>query len=183
MVNSWLSGCQQAERIFVDIEGLKDRQNKMLIKELAICKADGSFGSWILSAPYPFSYLPFQIRKQNKWITRNLHSIDWNDGLMPYRKMPQIFDTYIGKGMLVYVKGKEKGKLLEKKLPGRFVLDLEDIGCPPVDKISCSSFTTTIRCLHQHKNNRCALYKCHHYMDWFVSDWFQPSLTVTVDGQ
>jgi hypothetical protein len=168
----------QAERIFVDIECLKDIGNKLLIKELAICKPDGSLQSWIFSAPYSCSKFSNQIKRQNNWITNHLHGIAWNDGVIPFGKMPDIFNTFIIKGSLVYIKGKEKCQLLEKKLPGRFIFDLEEIGCPQVEKINPSPFM--VKCLHQHKNNRCALNKCTRYMNWFISDWLQLPLTVTV---
>jgi hypothetical protein len=135
-----------------------------VIKELAICKFDGSIQSWIFAPPFGSSLLSKDIRKQNRWITNNLHGIDWMDGFVHATKISDIFRDYIPKGSVVYVKGEEKCKVLRGKLNGRHVSNLEEIGCPRADKI----YGMEIQCLHSHpKTSRCALNKCLGYMNWF----------------
>jgi hypothetical protein len=124
--------------------------------------------------------LPREVRNQNRWITENLNGLEWSDGTVPLWKMKEIFTSNIAPGSIVYVKGREKCQLLKWKLPAqRYVFNLEDLGCPPAERIDF----TIMKCMNPHyclasnERNRCAQYKCIRYMNWFYKDYLRP-LTV-----
>jgi hypothetical protein len=164
--------------LFIDIECLKDRENKLMIKELAIAKLDGSLQSWIFAPPYSAQRLPKWVRKQNKWISNNLHHIDWEDGVLSPERINEIFDDYVPLGSLVYVKGQEKCHLLQSKLDGRHVKNLEDFDCPSAERIVDAD---PVKCLHGH-SKRCALSKCLRYLKWFRSNKLSPTVLAKYDN-
>ena len=52
-------------RVFVDIECLYDKENKLIVKEMALAKEDGSCQSWVFAAPHIYEELPEHVRNQN----------------------------------------------------------------------------------------------------------------------
>jgi hypothetical protein len=163
-------GGDTSSLFFVDVECLREINGRLLIKELCIAQQNGSCQTWLFTAPYSFYSLPRNVRKENQWITTHLNGIEWTDGNIPLCKLRDIFNQYIPHNSIVYVKGWEKSQLIQWKLPGRFVFNLEDIGCPPVSRIELA---TTTKCMHPHrcstgvKRNHCAQFKCVCFMHWF----------------
>jgi hypothetical protein len=173
-----LAGKQQQEIFFIDVECLRERDGRLLIKELCIAQCDGSFQTWLFMPPHSFSRLPRQIRSENRWISMYLNGIEWTDGTVPLWKMKDIFNSYIPHGSIVFVKGLEKSQLLEWKLPERHIYNLEDLGCPPAGRIELA----LTKCMHPHhcigdERNRCAQFKCARYMHWFHQEYLKRSST------
>jgi len=101
-------------KVFVDFECLHDKNNMLIIKELAIAKMDGSVQSWMFASPHPYDDLPQRIKCQNHWATTNLHKISWFDGDVAYTRLLDVLQKHIPTGSCVYVKGKEKASFLNK---------------------------------------------------------------------
>src|SRR6266478_5668392 len=101
-------------KVFVDMECLRDKNSKLIVKELAIAKLDGSIQSWMFAAPHPYDQLPQDIKYQNGWVAKNVHNMTWFDGEIPYHRLVPILQKHIPVGCRVYVKGTEKVKFFQE---------------------------------------------------------------------
>ncbi|KAL6417207.1 hypothetical protein ACFW04_012911 [Cataglyphis niger] len=110
--------------IIVDIQGFRDARAKFIPKEVAI---DAPFvGHWIMMPPHSFGKLPENVRRQNNWLTRNYHGIEWFDG----EANPKYFTSHLREitrhARYIYVRECEKACYL-RNLPSRDIYNLEDI--------------------------------------------------------
>lgn len=99
--------------MFLDVQGFKIENNKFIPKELAAY--DGyRICHYIFKPPFGLACLSPDALKQTKWLMRNHHCIDWNDGHTPLYKFSSIVTDITGKADSIYVKGCEKAAFLRK---------------------------------------------------------------------
>ena len=98
----------KSSKVFVDAQFLRDKNSKLVVKELAIVKLNGAVQSWMFAAPHQYDQLPQPIKYQNGWVAKNLHNMTWFDGEVPYHRLAPILMKCIPVGSRVYVKGTEK---------------------------------------------------------------------------
>lgn len=67
-------------------------------------------------SPYPMEYLSKKMQKTAWYLTNNHHLLSWNDGLIPYAKLPTIVMKLCEKIDLIYFKGLEKLLFFKKIL-------------------------------------------------------------------
>ncbi|KYN27633.1 hypothetical protein ALC57_02974 [Trachymyrmex cornetzi] len=83
-------------------------------------------GHWIMRPPYPFGELPERARRENNWLTRNYHGIEWFDGDVN----PIYFTIHLRAitrhARHIYTIGQEKSRYLSNLL-SRNVYNLEGI--------------------------------------------------------
>ena len=103
-------------RVFVDIECVHNKYNKLVIKELALAKLDGSSQSWVFTAPHVYEELPQHVRSVNSWLLNKHHGLSWFDGDVPICRLKHILAKHIPAGSEVYVKGSVKAALLGDKV-------------------------------------------------------------------
>ena len=167
--------CIKTMYFVVDVECLKSIDNHLLVKELGIAAGDNNTAkTWLFCPPHKFNLLPPPIRGQNRWITAHLHGMRWDHGLTKYHKLQEILNDHIPADSMVFIKGSEKTELLRPMLPGRQLVDLHDIGCPPIIKIKLEMPPIPKCCWTHHLfgnqfTNHCALYKCQVYRNWYRS--------------
>ena len=124
--------------VFVDVELFHDN----VVKELAFYNNE-RVDSYTFGPPYTFQSCSKEERKQNSWLTQNLHLIGWNAGQLPYTELTDVVVKYIHIDEF-YAKGTEKCKMLETIFPVEFT-NIEEFGCPKLGEISkdagkCRSF-------------------------------------------
>ncbi|KYN17798.1 hypothetical protein ALC57_09902, partial [Trachymyrmex cornetzi] len=67
--------------IVIDIQGFRDVEDNFIPKEVAVLAINATITEhWIMRPPYPFGELPKRARRENNWLTRNYHGIEWFDG-------------------------------------------------------------------------------------------------------
>ena len=111
----------------VDFQAYKQSRKEFVIKELAILKLGKKPSQYIFKPPCDWYNLPAKQRNENTWIKHNLLGIEWNNGGIPYEKIENILRPNLSHAKVIYVKGEQKVKWLEK-----FVKNVNDISfkCP-----------------------------------------------------
>ena len=97
-----------------DIQCVKNANNIDVRKEVAVVSVlDDYICNWILAPPYTSKKLPNNIKTTNKWLSRNKHGLEWEDGYITkpaltnhLREITKNFDK-------IFVRGNEKKKILE----------------------------------------------------------------------
>lgn len=125
--------------IVADVQFFKDKKNSFVPKEIALVSLKGDFSAhWIVSAVQRIESLPSEARKDNNWLSRHKHGLDYFDGSVTlkalYRTLSDIFKCV----EKIYVRGKEKW-LLFHKISTREVINLEyDKDCPSFENLPWS---------------------------------------------
>ena len=99
--------------LVIDVQCCKDAKGEFVPKEVAVVSIDGQhIAHWLVLPPYSAKKLPLNIRWENKCLRQSHHGIDWDEGFVTrsslYAHLQQLtkhFDK-------IYVRGKEKKKLL-----------------------------------------------------------------------
>lgn len=138
--------------MIVDVQGVVAVDGSFLVKELTAIAVDcTSFAHWLFKHPKIIK----GDAKTNSWLKKHLHGMDTRYGDVEYDELPRIMKLL--RCETIYVKGAVKKTVVEKHLPGQQVINMEDLGCPPLNNLSC----VTKPCCIRHMNNptACSLYK------------------------
>lgn len=142
----------------IDIQGVRDKENKFIPKEVTFVSLLGQVsGHWIVSPPYPYNELTCDLKTTNDYILKNLN-IQWFDGDISIRKLLYHFSNLAREASRIYVKGAEQARYVEKKI-ARSVINIDDYTttasyCELKRKFSCEKKV----CFHhafQAQKHRC----------------------------
>ena len=100
-----------------------------MVKELGVFKVGIVLG---------YSFPPLKDCKpifQAKWITKNLHGINWNSGKLEYTKLSSTIQQHCSPTTAYFAKGIEKCNPLSNYLC-KDVENLDDLGCPKIFQTS-----------------------------------------------
>lgn len=121
--------------IIIDIQGFRDAFDKFIPKEVAVVAINASFvGHWIMISPYPFGELPEKTRRENNWLSRNYHGLEWFDGEADPKYFTRQLQEIVRTVRCIYVRGSEKARYL-RNLLCRNVYNLEEVS-PPFKNLS-----------------------------------------------
>lgn len=154
--------------IVVDIQGFRNAEKKFIPKEVAVVAIDAPIvNHWIMIAPHSFAELPEKIRRENNWLTRNYHGIEWFDGETNWKYFTSQLRQIIKCVRHIYVRGNEKASYLQNLL-SRNIYNLEDIS--PAFK----NLTVEEECGHHGFRKKfgifhCALRNAHKLKSWIVA--------------
>jgi hypothetical protein len=142
--------------LIVDVQGFKIAEKKFFPKELAAYDGHG-VSHHIFRSPFPFYTLPKQFQEQANWLTRNHHSIPWDEGFTPAYMFPKILKRLVRNVDVVYVKGREKAEFLRTYITNPIVEIEEQPALPPSKPICMHHLTAICHCalsnvyqLHEH---------------------------------
>ena len=154
--------------IVIDIQGFRDETNNFIAKEVAVVAIDAPFVShWIMMPPCAFGKLPAKARRENNWLSRNYHGIEWFDGEVN----PKYFTSHLREiarhARCIYVRGNEKANYL-RNLLSRDINNLE--GISPSFKNLTPEEDAIQYCGHhgvrKFGNFHCALYNAYKLKYW-----------------
>lgn len=159
--------------IIVDFQCFKDNNNDYLLKEVCVLEADSGtlLMHHIAKSPFEQDFLSEEKLRENHWLTKHCHGLEWNQGDIWYHVLEDKLRACIAKRPLVYVKGAEKKEYLRRNFITDFcttnVIDFKDIGCGSLASINNLLSTNALRCCH-HKtvHTRCALSNCVALRGW-----------------
>lgn len=166
---------KKMKSVVIEFEYLFGKYNSLagvsdvVIKELAVTTVEErpATASWIFAPPYNEAALTAANQRQNLWVTRNLHGLNWNSGLIPYHKLDVCLDLALQNADRLFSKGTEKVTYLSNRLR-RTVHDLNDYNCPRASELEDEDLLIT--CLYPHPTTRtrkaCAFEKSLIYADW-----------------
>jgi len=154
-------------KIVVDVELFAEN----VVKEMAFCNPFYCVGA-SFKPPHEESWCSTSTRNQNRWLTSNLHKIQWDSGKHDYCEMFQFVRYIKVDDATYYAKGLEKCELLANLFRVEFV-NLEDMGCPTVNQlqfgnggggvqIACDSYPQ----IHIGNAEHCAQQKARLFADW-----------------
>ncbi|KAL7292717.1 hypothetical protein TKK_0013840 [Trichogramma kaykai] len=114
----------------IDIQFIKNAKNECIPKEVAVTSIQNNYiAHWVLITP-PSKNLPIDIIRQNNWLVRNYHGLDYYDREVSTRCFLKTFRELAKKINKVYVRGTEKLDFIQN-IMSREVINLEyDPDCP-----------------------------------------------------
>jgi len=121
--------------IIIEIQGFRNVDKKFIPKEVAVVAINAKIiGHWIMMPPCPFSELPERVRRENNWLSRNYHGIEWFDGEANPKYFALQLREITRQARYIYTRGQEKARYLSELL-SRNVYNLEGIS-PPFNELS-----------------------------------------------
>ncbi|KYN38447.1 hypothetical protein ALC56_07174 [Trachymyrmex septentrionalis] len=124
--------------IVIDIQGFRDVEENFIPKEVAVLAINAAItGHWIMTSPCPFEDLPVRAKRENNWLTRNYHGIEWFDGDVNPKNFTIHLRDITRHARYIYTRGQEKTRYLSNLL-SRNVYNQEGIS-PAFKKIRAES--------------------------------------------
>lgn len=162
-----------SSKVVLDFQSFKDDNNEFVVKEATVI--DVTTGTVLFHRlahpPYDRSLLSEAKRRENRWLTKRYHGLEWNVGDTPYVETIDKLRACLDGRSTVYVKGLEKKRFVENNLitySGTSVIDMSDLGCGSLNAVTCSS-PGTFRCArHGSADMRCALANCTSLRGWLL---------------
>lgn len=141
--------------MIVDIQGVvavANPKQSFVVKEMSVVAMDStSVSHWMFKHPTT----AVSDAKTNRWLQLYHHGMDTACGDVEYTELPKIMKLL--RSEVIYVKGGQKKEVIEQYLPGQHVVEMEDLGCPPLKDLYLSSEPCCIR--HMNNYSACSLYK------------------------
>lgn len=134
----------------IDIQGFKNENNKLIVKEIAILTNENRMQHFVFLPPYGLQELPPSKIREAKWMQNHHHGFSWRDGYIPYHHLKALITPLLN-NKTIYVKGCEK-QYWTKQLFGQTLIVInmeEDLQCPKLSFLKYQ-YPNTYRCLvHQ----------------------------------
>lgn len=112
--------------IVIDIQGIKDRCNAFIPKEIAVASVDSDYSAhWLVSPPHSYKSLPPSVKRQNTWLVDNYHGIEWSDGETTLRAIETVLKKIAVQADRILTRGAEKATYLAH-LTDCFIINLEE---------------------------------------------------------
>ena len=156
--------------IVIDIQGFRDAEERFIPKEVAVVAINTPIiGQWIIMRPCPFDELSVNSRRENNWLTRNYHGIEWFDGEVNLKHFKQHLREIIRQARYIYSRGHEKVHYL-RNLLSKNVYNLE--GISPAFKNLPDAEESGHRCTYHgfraKANFQCALRNAYKIKRWLI---------------
>jgi len=158
--------------IVIDIQGFRNADEKFIPKEVAVVAINATIiGHWIMMPPCPFSDLSERVRRENNWLSRNYHGIEWFDGEGNLKYFTLQLREITRQARYIYTRGQEKTRYL-RELLSRNVYNLEGIS-PPFKELPDGEEGGQ-RCTHHGFRTKakflCALRNAYKLKHWLVQN-------------
>jgi len=158
--------------IIIEIQGFRNVDEKFIPKEVAVVAINATIiGHWIMMPPCPFSDLSERVRRENNWLSRNYHGIEWFDGEANLKYFTLQLREITRQTRYIYTRGQEKARYLCELL-SRNVYNLEGIS-PPFKELPDGEEDGQ-RCTHHGFRTKakflCALRNAYKLKHWLVQN-------------
>lgn len=115
MVRFYDDAISPPKRCVVEFQAFRNNHNKLIIKELAFFDISTNVVNYFLfKPPFPFRLLNSKSSRTNRWITRHLNHITWDEGFTQYKELDNIMYHYCQQYEEIYTSGDEKTKWIQK---------------------------------------------------------------------
>lgn len=133
----------------VDVQGFKRPVNDFVFKEVAMVRLqeDSLQSVYLFQPPSNWDYLPAKYKSENRWLENNYHGIPWSSDDICYDEVATSIQNVLRDARKVYVKGREKKKWLMGLTMTYNIYDLEEFGCPALQKLQEATTINTV-CSH-----------------------------------
>lgn len=158
----------------IDIQGLYDRDDTFIAKEVAVLSIDKSYiGHWITAPTLNYLDLPSTVRNKNNWTTRFHHGLEWFEGDVPLRTLHANLREIARSAGIIYTRGREKAKYLQN-VTAREIKNLEEVECPSFRNLPPSEHVCWNHGLWKSPKFFCALNNAAKLKNWIVTDVSSP---------
>lgn len=130
-----------------------DNSNDFVVKEFSLVTKNIRFTDVIKSSG-EFEYLGSLRKKSVEWLTKNHHGFQWGDGSITVGELVHTIDPIV-RNKIVYVRGEEKAKWLQKILSSSANKYTQNV---TINNIESIGFVHT-RKTHQKNHNLCSKHK------------------------
>lgn len=149
--------------LVIDIQCVMNANNQNVPKEVAVLSlTDDYMGHWIVAPPYSAKKLSNAIKTTNKWLSRNKHGLEWEDGYITKPTLVSHLREISKKFEKIYVRGSVKKKILEDVVFNE-IINIEDCDGDEGEKLPSFAELTwsNTRCiLHGTRINSTISYSC-----------------------
>lgn len=122
------------------------------VKEFALVTQDGRVAHYVFESPPMIDWTRENL-KNIDWVYRNHHGLNWFSGFVSHRESKEKIANSLRQGNVIFVKGYEKMKFLEKNFNAN-VRNIENFGLA----YKIKNVRNGISCIHHRRNNDvCAL--------------------------
>lgn len=106
----------------IEIQAFRGNKNEFLIKELVIMDLETNVVVYFLfKPPFSFKRLNSKAYKTNKWLIKNYHFINWNEGFTNYKEIDNIMYHYCQQYTTAYTSGFEKSQWIQQYMNGQVI--------------------------------------------------------------
>lgn len=156
--------------VFIDLQGFKGANNTFIPKEIAILQVGCRSRRFILKKTFSIDKLSKELKYQVKWLQKNYHGFDWNDGVDDLYSVKLYLLDHNLHTCRIFVKGLEKKRWLIKLFPiinESNITNLDDFGCPSIKFLQ--QRYRYIRSCNTHYGN-CAWQNCYLVQQWYQQE-------------
>lgn len=148
--------------VIVDLQGFKlQKNNEFICKEFAVINIEsGLCLSRTFKPPFSWSKLNRKDKQNVRWLTKNLHNLEWTIGDLPYSEIGTTIQDLLDEIDKIYVKGLEKISWLQVYV-NKEIINLEELDCPKL-----TTFVNSDQACTLHTNN-CATANVNGMFRWF----------------
>ena len=137
----------------IDFTYLEGKDGELVVKELAAVDSHSNrVSSYVFKKPYSWEELSLFNVRTNEAIH---HGCNWNDGYVPYSELETVLHREASSAVAIYCFEPVKTEFISS-LINRTVIDITQLGCPPIADINRSAISCTFAC-HNKSKHVCAL--------------------------
>jgi len=156
------------DTVSIDVQGFFDNNNNFILKEIEIVfEKDPNLNIFLIEPPYDLALINTKSRKTAIWLTNTHHKIFWNDGENNFPQTRSYLRT-ITSGKQIICKGVEKKRFLQMIFGSRQLINIEEMGCPSLNKFKGNRFPY---CETHLKGGVCALNNAYIILTFFKSSF------------
>jgi len=148
--------------LVIDFTYLEGKDGELVVKELATVDSHNDrVSSYVFKRPYSWEDLSMFNVRLNEAID---HGCNWNDGFVPYSDLENVVHSEASSAVAIYCFGALKTEFISS-LINRTVIDITQLGCPPIADIKLSTISCTFAC-HNKSKHVCALRTAYSVAQW-----------------
>ena len=157
--------------IVVDIQFFKNNKREYVPKEIAVVSINKNFSAhWVLQSTIPLNAMVKCTRRENDWLTRNHHGLNYFDGEASFELVKKCLRDLVKEVNKIYVRGAIKSETLNKIIAHQIHNLENNEHCPSFDNLFSDLY-----CMHHAAKNKyyfCALNNAYKLKSWLSTKSF-----------
>jgi len=148
--------------LVIDFTYLEGRDGDIVVKELSVVDFhSNSVASYLFKRPYGWEEVPLF----NAHISEAIdHGCNWNGGDVLYSGLETVVHRESSSAVAIYCFGPQKTQFISGLIEHN-IIDITQLGCPPLTDISLPAISCTFTC-HNKSKHFCALRTAYTLAQW-----------------